>query len=224
MHKAAATTNPHESEAFAAKAAQLVARHRLDPDRLNLDPDGLEVRDIDLGRGAYVRARLALLGAVVDTHDARLVFGPTPTGTVAHVAGHRGDLDVIEVMYTSLHQQAAAQMAGTRRATSAATQRYRRSFLFGFATRTGELLADARRTVENHAFTSPTSSSSAIALRARQEQVDEFARASFGRVCTARAPNAAESSAWSAGAAAAQRADPGRRRIAGRRALGRSVP
>jgi len=150
MDKASATANPHEADAFARKAAELVARHRIDPDRVTDvgDRDDLAVREVPLGRGAYVRARLALLMAVAATHDTRVVFGTTPTGTVAHVAGDVGDLDVVELMYHSLHAQAAARMASERRGTPAATQRYRRSFLFGYADRMGVLLADTRRETE----------------------------------------------------------------------------
>ena len=98
LEKSRATANVHEADAFAAKAAEIIARHRLDPGRL--DPrqaTELAVREIPLGRGAYVRARLALLSAVVSAHDAEVVFGATPTGTIAYAAGHRSDLDLAEV-------------------------------------------------------------------------------------------------------------------------------
>lgn len=223
MDKANATANPHEAEAFARKAAELVARHRIDPDRVTGGRDDLAVREIPLGRGAYVRARLALLIAVAAAHDTRVVFGTTPTGTVAHVAGHVGDLDVVELMYHSLHTQAAARMASERRATPAATQRHRRSFLFGYADRMGVLLADSRRDAEAAVVESATDdrvASNQVAIIERSRRVDAFAKESFGRVRTARAPGAAQVNGWKAGAAAADRADVGRARLAGRRALG----
>lgn len=224
MEKAAATNNPHEADAFASKAAQLAARHRIDPDRLaaRRSGDRLVVREIALGRGAYVRGRLSLLTAIADNHDASVVFGSTPTGTVAYVAGFASDVDVVEVIYHSLHAQAAARMAVERRATGAATQRFRRSFLFGYAERIHQLLADSRRTVE-----APIGDRSAgspevgLALRERREQVDDFVRREFGRTRTARAASGAQASGWVAGAAAADGVDVGRSRIAGRRALGR---
>ena len=225
MDKASATSNPHEADAFARKAAELVARHRIDPHRVADcdDRDSLAVREIPLGRGAYVRARLALLMAVADTHDTRVVFGTTPSGTVAHVAGHVSDLDVVEVMYHSLHGQAAARVASQRRSTPAATQRYRRSFLFGYADRMGVLLADTRRDAEAEVASSATDggvSASRIAIVDRSRRVDQFAKESFGRVRAARAPGPAQANGWRAGVAAADRADVGRARLAGRRALG----
>ena len=153
MDKAVATSNPHEADAFSRKAAELIARHRIDPDALvEARVDELAVREVALGRGAYVRARLALLMAVAEAHDSRVVFASTPTGTIAYVAGHVSDLDLVEVMYTSLHAQAAARMALEHRATPAATQRHRRSFLFGYADRVAKSFGDAARAA---ACTSP---------------------------------------------------------------------
>lgn len=222
MDKASATSNVHEADAFSRKAAELVARHRLGPAQLNAATghDELTVREIALGRGAYVRARLALLMAVAASHDARVVFGTTPTGTVAYVAGFGSDLDVVEVMYHSLHTQAGSQMAEIRRATPAATQRFRRSFLFGYADRMGGLLASTRAETERNAGDAPGAASTGLALRERDERVGEFAEERFGRVRTARAPSAAQVGGWRAGASAAERADVGRARLAGRRSIG----
>ena len=225
LDKAAATSNPHEADAFSRKAAELVARHRIDPTRLTSTRRSgeLAVREITLGRGAYVRARLSLLMAVASTHDARVVFGSTPVGMVAYVAGFDSDLDAVELMYHSLHGQAAGQMADIRRSTPAATQRFRRSFLFGYADRMGQLLSEARADVESSGSSSggPSSNTVGLALRERGALIDEFAERSFGRVRAARAPGAAQVTGWRAGAAAASRADVGRVRLAGRRALGR---
>jgi hypothetical protein len=222
MDKAAATTNSHEADAFSRKAAELVSRHRLDPDRLATPSgdDQLTIRDVIMGRGAYVRARLALLAAIASAHDVRIVFSSTSDGMVAHAAGFRSDVEVVEVMYQSLHQQAAGQMAAIRRATAASTQQFRRSFLFGYADRLGQLLAESRRVVEASPAADEFRRSAAVALRDRVERVDEFAAKSFGRLQTARRPGAAQVHGWAAGAAAADRADVGRARLAGRRALG----
>lgn len=223
MGKASATTNVHEADAFSRKAAELVARHRIDPAALvDRDGDELAVREIALGRGAYVRGRLALLMAVAGAHDARVVFGTTPSGTVAYVAGHVSDLDVVEVMYTSLHTQAAAQMSAVRRATAAATQRYRRSFLFGYADRVAASFDDVRKAAEEAASADTTvdGADRSLALQARGRRVDEFVRQQFGRVRTARGAAGAEVTGWSAGSDAAARADIGRERLRSQRSLG----
>ena len=102
------------------------------------------MRDVPVGRGAYVRARLALLQAVAGATTAELVWRSGPDGAAAMVAGFTCDLDATTALFDSLHVQAAAQLAAVRRSTPAATQRWRRAFLFGFASRIGELLDAVR--------------------------------------------------------------------------------
>ena len=120
------------------------------------------------------------------------------------------------------HQQAAAQMSTIRRATGAATQRYRRSFLFGFANRVGELLDEARSDAEAGVEMGPDGEAASVALvlRQRADRVGEHARNSFGRVRSARRPAAAQADAWHDGSAAAEQADIGRSRLAGRAEIG----
>ena len=146
LAKAEGTDNANEAEAFSAKAAQLIAEHRIDPDHVRdaLTHGSLGVRRIAIGRGAYVRARLALLDTIARNEDCEVVFETGNAGTTAVLAGFESDLDMTEVLYTSLHAQAASQMANVRMRTPAATQRWRRSFLFGFANRVAEQLAAAR--------------------------------------------------------------------------------
>ncbi|MET0324109.1 MAG: DUF2786 domain-containing protein [Ilumatobacteraceae bacterium] len=223
LAKAEATDNVNEAEAFSAKAAALIAAHRIDPTHLATGSDGddrLIVLDLPIGRGAYVRARLALLAAVAAAHDCELVWRSSPTGAVAVLAGFSGDIDTTVLLYESLHLQAAGQMAGVRRSTPAATQRWRRAFLFGFASRVDELLTatrqEAERTVQARGSRLPE-------LVARRARVSAHAAESFGRVVGARAPSAAVAGGWDQGHRAAGRADLGRRRVAGRPAIGPGV-
>lgn len=222
LDKAARTDNQHESDSFARKAAELVARHRIDPERLAARPlpADLGLVEIAIGRGAYVRGRISLLNGIAHSHDVRMVFHSTPTGTVATLAGRRDDLSIVEVMYVSLHQQVAGQMSDIRGPTGAATQRQRRAFLFGFADRIGELLVETRATVE-HAAAASGSNTTELVLRARRERVDDFATESWGRVRSASRPSAVAPDGFARGVAAAERADVGRTRLAGRTPLGR---
>jgi hypothetical protein len=220
LDKAARTDNQHESETFARKAAELVARHRIDPDRLAARPlpDDLALLEVVVGRGAYVRGRISLLNHIADNHDVRMVFRATTTGTVATLAGRRDDLSIVEVMYASLHQQVASQMSEIRSTTGAATQRQRRAFLFGFADRIGELLAETRATVEEAAAAWGPNSNELV-LRERRERVDDFAKDSWGRVRSASRPSPIAPDGFARGVAAADRADVGRTRLAGHKPL-----
>lgn len=212
------SSNPNEADAFSRKAAELIAAHRIDPDRLRgADRDGLRVLKLALGRGAYVRGRLALLQAVGEAHGCRTVFEMHDRGTVALVAGFESDLETIEVLYNSLHTQAATRMAAERRATPAATQQWRRSFMFGYA---DQIRAMLRATAAEAVQRVHPSSAALPALRARDKRVEEFSRQQFGRVVAARRPKAATVTGWEAGKRAASRADLGRARLPDIRAIG----
>ena len=175
LAKAEGTDNANEAEAFSAKAAQLIAEHRIDPRHVR---DALahgvarpapdrhrpwRVRPRPAGPARRRRPQPRLRGRVRDRSG---------TGTTAVLAGYESDLDVTEVLYTSLHAQAASQMAGVRSRTPAATQRWRRSFLFGFANRVAEQLAAARA----RAAASATAPSRGAARPARTALPDVLAR------------------------------------------------
>ena len=78
------SANPNEADAFSRKAAELIAAHRIDPDRLRAEADDdLSVLEIELGRGAYVRGRLGLLQVIAEAHGCLVVFE-------VRRPGHRG--------------------------------------------------------------------------------------------------------------------------------------
>jgi len=217
------TSNPNEADAFSRKAAVLIAEHRIRPDQLTAASAGdgdLRVDEVELGRGAYVRGRLALLQAVAGPHGCQVVFERRPGGTVAFVAGFRTDLEAVGLLFHSLNSQAAARMARERRGTAAATQQWRRSFLFGYANQIQTMLDETAREATDRVH---PSSAAVPALRARERRVDEFARQQFGRVVAARLPKAATPQGYVAGRDAASRADLGRRQVIGLRALSRGA-
>jgi hypothetical protein len=215
------TSNRNEADAFSRKAAELIAAHRIDPDRLRVAADdALGVLQLPLGRGAYVRGRLALLQAIGATHGCRTVFETHDRGTLALVAGFRSDLDTVELLYHSLHTQAASRMATERRATPAATQQWRRSFLFGYADQIKVML---QSTADDAAHNLHPSSAALPVLRAREKRVEEYARQQWGRVVAARRVKGATAGGFHAGQRAASRADIGRARLTGLRAIGRGA-
>ncbi len=216
--------HPDEADAFSRKAAELIAAHRIEPSRLRADQGPLQVLDVAIGRGAYVRARLALLQAVAEAHSCRVVFGPGPEGTVAHVAGRVDDLRTVELLYTSLHAQASGRLAAGRRSTAAATQQWRRSFLFGFAAQVGQMLDEINRIAVADG-TGPTagvdpSVGALPALAALDDRVDAFVRERWRRVTPARPAARATAPGYLAGVEAAAAVDLGRTRLPGRAALG----
>ena len=103
------------------------------------------------------------------------------------------------------------------RSTPAATQRWRRAFLFGFAAHVADLLA-----ADPPGRRAPTPQADRVACCPTCRRVApgsrQYATESFGRVVGARAPSPAVAGGWDHGHRAAGRADLGRRRVEGRRA------
>lgn len=209
------TDNTDEADAFSRKAADLIIRHRLSPESLaTIDPSELVMHELEIGRGAYVRARFHLLSGIAGAHGCFATFATRLHGTVAHVSGHRRDVTTVEILYASLHQQMASRAAGQRRATAAATQRFRRSFMFGFADEVAAMLALAREeAVAEH----PDPGSVLPALLAEAERVRTFVGERLGRIVSARPVAPAVRDGVVAGRRAAAEADIGRARL-------RSVP
>lgn len=179
LDQAERTPFPEEAEAFAAKAADLMARHHVDRAMLERSAPGRSAiveLDIDLGRGQYVRARLMLLGVVADAFGCRLLSSSTRSGRVGHVIGHQADTEAVSLLYTSLLIQAtrAAQLEPGPRGHRQVT--FRRGFLMGFAQRVGDRLqdqmAEAVRHTEPHA--TPATASVALVLADRQHAVDRW--------------------------------------------------
>ncbi len=211
------TSNANEADAFSRKVAEMVAEHRIDLTRLKAEAgDSPTVIEVVLGRGAYVRGRLALLTVLGSAHGCQTIYEVRKGGTVAFLTGFPSDLAVVQVMYNSLHSQASSRMARERRATPAATQEYRRSFLIGFSNQISKMLkATEQRTLRNAA-----AMDFLPALRTRDQRVSEAVKERFPRVGKARGPKPATRSGRDAGVAAADKADVGRARIVPAKALG----
>jgi len=93
-------------------------------------------------------------------------------------------------------------------------------FLFGFADEIRQMLASSAVEAQRHVH---PSSAALPALRARDRRVEEFSRQRWGRVSAARQPRPATVTGFQAGRRAAARADLGRRRVGGLRAIGRGA-
>ena len=114
-------------------------------------------------------------------------------------------------------QQMAVMASRQRRATAAATQRFRRAFMFGFAERVGEMLREMQRViVDEH----DNPHSLLPMLRQQRERVHEFALQRLGPIRSASAPSPVVADGASAGRQAARDADIGRTSVGEQRAIG----
>jgi hypothetical protein len=146
LAKAESTTFPDEAEALTAKAQELMARHAIDG----------AVIDAERGSGPQVGGRRVavddpyagpkamLLEAISSANRSRSVW--SKGFGYATVFGTEGDLDAVELLYTSLLVQAARAMFAEGVGPTGAggrTRSFRQSFLVAFSSRIGERLRDA---------------------------------------------------------------------------------
>ncbi|MHB1486393.1 MAG: DUF2786 domain-containing protein [Acidimicrobiales bacterium] len=213
LDKAESTAFPEEAEALVAKAAELMARYRITQAMLDAGPgrhggpESIVEHRIEIGRGPYVLARLALLSVCAASQSARVLTTTGWEGRIAIVIGHVSDTQSVEVLYTSLLVQAtlgSGRLAPTGRS---ATVTVRRNYLLGFAEAIGERLAEVNARAQEETPVPPgVSGSVALVLADRSTRVDDWVRSSYprlGRVDTITATRAG----FSLGRADAQSAD-----------------
>ncbi|MFC9288427.1 DUF2786 domain-containing protein [Streptomyces sp. NPDC057052] len=202
LAKAEATGFPEEAEALTAKAQELMARHSVDEALLDAAapaPDAPGARRIGV-EPPYEQAKAVLLDAVAGANHCRAVWNePFCFSTVV---GFEADLEVVELLYTSLLVQAgtamtkaeAAQRAGGRRRTKT----FRQSFLAAYAHRVGSRLAAAAET--------PVSADLLPVLASREVAVTAATDRLFPRTTTTRLRGVTDEAGWTEGAEAADRA------------------
>ncbi|NKQ55957.1 DUF2786 domain-containing protein [Amycolatopsis sp. K13G38] len=203
LAKAESTTYPEEAEALSAKAQELMSRYAFE--QALVAP---AARSPGSARrfwleDPYVAAKSSLVSAVASANRCRAV-SYEKLGFLA-VVGHEVDLDIVELLATSLLVQATeAMLAAGRHVTSGGrsrTRSFRHAFLLAYAARVGERLATADRT------TSETVADTRLlpALRRRREEVDALFADMFPAVGR-RTHTLSNGAGWQAGRAAADQA------------------
>ncbi|MEV6407778.1 MULTISPECIES: DUF2786 domain-containing protein [Streptomyces] len=202
LAKAEATGFPEEAEALTEKAQELMARHSVDEALLDAAapaPDAPGARRIGV-EPPYEQAKAVLLDAVAGANHCRAVWNePFCFSTVV---GFEADLEVVELLYTSLLVQArtamtkaeAAQRAGGRKRTKS----FRQSFLAAYAHRVGTRLAAAAET--------PVTADLLPVLASREVAVTAATDRLFPRTTTTRLRGITDEAGWTQGAEAADRA------------------
>ncbi|MFG2130583.1 DUF2786 domain-containing protein [Streptomyces sp. NPDC048751] len=202
LAKAEATGFPEEAEALTAKAQELMARHSVDEALLAARapaPDAPGACRIGV-EPPYEQAKAVLLDAVADANHCRAVWNE-PLG-FSTVVGFEADLEVVELLYTSLLVQAttamtkaeAAQRAGGRKRTKT----FRQSFLAAYAHRIGSRLATAAE-VEVSDDLLPVLASREVAVTSATDRL-------FPQTVTTRLRGVSDAAGWTQGAEAADRA------------------
>ncbi|MCM2391137.1 DUF2786 domain-containing protein [Streptomyces albipurpureus] len=212
LAKAEATTYPEEAEALTAKAQELMSRHSVD--EASLAPKSTTPAAFRIGVDApYETAKAILLDAVASANRCRAVWNSSLGFST--VVGFEGDLESVELLYTSLLVQGTAAMTRAEGAQRAGgrrrTKTFRQSFLMSYAGRLGERLASAAQSVPAPDDLLPVLATREIAVAAHAEEL-------FPRTTTTRVRGVTDEAGWRHGRAAADNAQV----AASRGLLGRS--
>ncbi|MFH8219737.1 DUF2786 domain-containing protein [Streptomyces sp. NPDC018057] len=202
LAKAEATGFPEEAEALSAKAQELMARHSVDEALLAARapaPDAPGACRIGV-EPPYEQAKAVLLDAVATANRCRAVWNE-PLG-FSTVVGFEAELDVVELLYTSLLVQATTAMAKAEAAQRAGgrkrTKTFRQSFLAAYAHRIGTRLAAAAETQITEDLL-PVLASRDLAVGDRLDML-------FPETTTTRLRGVSDAAGWTEGAQAADRA------------------
>ena len=201
------TTPPAEAEACSEKAAALMSRYVID--RAMLDarcPDRAtpQVRRIVVP-APYAVPKAVLLTTVAKSFRVCTAMGTDPIGGGRRctLVGFATDLDTVELLFTSLLLQAGTAMQGWSQGRSE-VKRFRRAFLFGYASTIGERLERVQRDAEREA--AGAAPGSALVLADRMTKVEAAFAEQFPHLRRLRA-TVSSGSGLAAGRTAGQRAD-----------------
>ncbi len=217
LAKAEATTFPAEAESFAEKAQELMTRHSIDVAMLDERHGselsaGVTARRFHLDQ-PYAKEKVVLLTVVGLANGVRVVYDGTYA--MANAVGFSEDIEVTDMLFTSLLVQAAQAVSRSAHLKSKSPSRpshqssaaYRRAFWLSYASRIGERLDEAkeRATAESHA-----SYGAALVpvLQERSEAVDAKVAELFVNVKTMKA-RTVDAEGWWAGRDAADEASLG---------------
>lgn len=219
LAKAEATDFPEEADALTAKAQELMTRYAVDEAVLDAERGGSLTEEVRSRRvhleNPYPEAKLRLLDAVGSANGVRVIY--LESLGIATVVGLPVDLDLVDLLFTSLLIQATRALGAAGRAGGPGTRApsFRRSFLISYAARIRERLEEARNEA-THAAESRRGAALVPIMRQRREAVDEVFEELFPHTYAMRT-KAYNARGWHAGRLAAETADLGSGRDAVRR-------
>jgi hypothetical protein len=209
LAKAESTTFPEEAETYTAKAQELMARHSIDAALLDASAAAHTAPvAVRIGVDApYEGPKSMLLSVVATANRCRSVWSKEYGFNT--VFGFETDLELVELLYTSLLVQATAAMTaqGSRhdRYGRSSTRSFRQSFLMAYADRIGERLSGATERASAEAAAEVGDSALLPVLAARDDAVRERVETVFPTLRQHRV-QVRNRDGWESGRAAADRA------------------
>ncbi|TDD96023.1 DUF2786 domain-containing protein, partial [Jiangella asiatica] len=208
LAKAESTTFPDEAEALSAKAQELMSRYSIEHALAQAATPAGAPRSTASARriwldAPYLSTKTLLVAEVGSANHCRTISSEK-IGFVT-VLGSDVDLDVVELLTTSLLVQATRAMLATGSRTSrfgtSRTRSFRHSFLLAYATRIGERLRETASRTE-----AATGSDLVPVFAERSRAIDTLAGSLFPGTVRRRSFAAGNADGWGAGRSAADRA------------------
>lgn len=223
LAKAESTEFPEEAETLTSRAQELMARHSIDDALLAAAGSGPAGPGQASGRRLFIDSpyeapKAVLLDVVAGANRCRAIWHKNLG--LSTVLGFPGDLDAVELLFTSLLVQATTALvqAGSRRDPygRSRTRSFRQSFLTSYAQRIGERLAEAAGAAERQAVADSPGTNLLPVLAARHRAVDEAVEEMFPELTQHAVSSARDREGWISGRAAADLASlHGRREVTG---------
>ena len=210
---------PEEAATYSAKVEQLVADYAVDRALLNeRQQENRETPEMrtypDLN--PYPIPKAQLLAAIATAYNAQVIMQRRrSTGRSFVIIGFPSDLEVIDLLYTSLLLQGTNAMLHQPETDRS----FRSAYWYGFSNRVARRLAETKqRTEEQHEQAAPGTS---LVLASRADEVDAHLRGAFPRATThTTRPRISSRSGFGAGTTAGNQANLGTTSLGGaRRAL-----
>lgn len=211
-----ATDFPAEAEALTAKAIELMERYRIDEAMIAdakppQDRGKIIEKKFSIGAGPYVNTRMALATAIGDAHSVTVLTSNGLRGKMLYLIGYETDVELTEMLYTSLLVQATSALSSPEvqadKPTGVHGTKFARSFFMGFT----DTIASRLRTSTSAAAAdvpNVTGRSVALVLTDRRQSVEADVLRRYGQIRKARPVSPASS--WDgrmAGVLAGNRAD-----------------
>jgi hypothetical protein len=220
LAKAEATEFVEEADTFTAKAQDLMTRYAIDEALLADPDDAIDIRSrrvhID---NPYAATKAQLLATVGKVNLVKTIWDDQHG--IATIVGLPVDLDLAEMLFTSLLVQATKAMTEAGAVSEGGhrldrSPSFRRAFLLSYANRVGERLTDAGQHAQQEESVSRGRDLVPVFARQSAAVDTEFARL-FPRTTSSGAKRV-DARGWQAGRAAADRAVLARGQVDGRSA------
>jgi hypothetical protein len=175
------TTPAFEADAAARAAERLMSKYAVDAALLEAaTPTGVRPQSRTLTvETPYATAKTMLVGAVANAYGVRAITHRSTGPVRMTLVGFAADLQIVDLLYTSLLLQATTALRRQRSRGRA----FRRAFLIGFAAEVGQRLAAAHQ----EAMADTGTASTELVLRDRRREVEDAVREQFPRLRTSRA-------------------------------------